>query len=184
MTILFPTNHIFVSVGIRRNYFFHLLLRFSQYVCSFDLTFWFPEMLNLTTSLCWKLVKKEGYIAIWQKPLNNNCYLSREAGTKPPLCDESDDPDNVWYSRSIFLFSFDCETRTYLAKALNKLMKAIFNLCCETCIKNSTSFSLVWLIIPSLPSTWSMILCAENHTFYASYCLVPTSMSHTVVFML
>ncbi|KAF2568284.1 hypothetical protein F2Q68_00024096 [Brassica cretica] len=56
------------------------------------------EMLNLTTSLCWKLVKKEGYIAIWQKPLNNNCYLSREAGTKPPLCDESDDPDNVWYT--------------------------------------------------------------------------------------
>ncbi|KAL0770150.1 hypothetical protein Bca101_035300 [Brassica carinata] len=56
------------------------------------------EMLNLTTSLCWKLVKKEGYIAIWQKPLNNNCYLSREAGTKPPLCDESEDPDNVWYT--------------------------------------------------------------------------------------
>ncbi|CAN8284798.1 unnamed protein product [Cochlearia groenlandica] len=56
------------------------------------------EMLNLTTSLCWKLIKKEGYIAMWQKPLNNNCYLSREAGTKPPLCDESDDPDNVWYT--------------------------------------------------------------------------------------
>ncbi|XP_010505659.1 PREDICTED: probable methyltransferase PMT11 [Camelina sativa] len=56
------------------------------------------EMLNLTTSLCWKLVKKEGYVAIWQKPLNNNCYLSREAGTKPPLCDESDDPDDVWYT--------------------------------------------------------------------------------------
>ncbi|KAL1217794.1 putative methyltransferase PMT11 [Cardamine amara subsp. amara] len=56
------------------------------------------EMLNLTTSLCWKLVKKEGYVAIWQKPLNNDCYLSREAGTKPPLCDESDDPDNVWYT--------------------------------------------------------------------------------------
>ncbi|XP_010508982.1 PREDICTED: probable methyltransferase PMT11 [Camelina sativa] len=56
------------------------------------------EMLNLTTSLCWKLVKKEGYVAIWQKPLNNNCYLSRESGTKPPLCDESDDPDDVWYT--------------------------------------------------------------------------------------
>nr|VDC89791.1 unnamed protein product [Brassica oleracea] len=56
------------------------------------------EMLNLTSSLCWKLVQKEGYIAIWQKPLNNTCYLSREAGTKQPLCDESDDPDNVWYT--------------------------------------------------------------------------------------
>uniref|UniRef100_A0A1J3EQW9 Methyltransferase n=1 Tax=Noccaea caerulescens TaxID=107243 RepID=A0A1J3EQW9_NOCCA len=56
------------------------------------------EMLNLTNSLCWKLIKKEGYIAIWQKPLNNNCYLSREAGMKHPLCDESDDPDSVWYT--------------------------------------------------------------------------------------
>ncbi|EOY18095.1 S-adenosyl-L-methionine-dependent methyltransferases superfamily protein isoform 5 [Theobroma cacao] len=55
------------------------------------------EMLNLTTNLCWNLVKKEGYIAIWQKPFKNSCYLSREAGTSPPLCDPDDDPDNVWY---------------------------------------------------------------------------------------
>ncbi|XP_031274015.1 probable methyltransferase PMT11 [Pistacia vera] len=55
------------------------------------------EMLNLTTRLCWELVKKEGYVAIWQKPSNNSCYLSREAGTTPPLCDPDDNPDNVWY---------------------------------------------------------------------------------------
>ncbi|CAK7325745.1 unnamed protein product [Dovyalis caffra] len=55
------------------------------------------EMLNLTTRLCWELVKNEGYIAIWKKPLNNNCYLSRDSGAKPPLCDPDDDPDNVWY---------------------------------------------------------------------------------------
>ncbi|KAK1570952.1 hypothetical protein Q3G72_009564 [Acer saccharum] len=55
------------------------------------------EMLNLTTRLCWELVKKEGYIAIWQKPFNNRCYLSREEGTNPPLCDADDNPDNVWY---------------------------------------------------------------------------------------
>ncbi|KAK9683343.1 hypothetical protein RND81_10G133700 [Saponaria officinalis] len=55
------------------------------------------EMVNLTTRLCWELVKKEGYIAIWQKPLNNSCYLSREAGTHPPICDANDEPDNVWY---------------------------------------------------------------------------------------
>lgn len=55
------------------------------------------EMVNLTSRLCWNLVKKEGYIAIWQKPSNNNCYLSRKAGTQPPLCDSEDDPDNVWY---------------------------------------------------------------------------------------
>ncbi|PWA88172.1 S-adenosyl-L-methionine-dependent methyltransferases superfamily protein [Artemisia annua] len=55
------------------------------------------EMTNLTTRLCWNLVKKEGYIAIWQKPLNNSCYLNREPETLPPLCDERDDPDDVWY---------------------------------------------------------------------------------------
>ncbi|KAI3721226.1 hypothetical protein L2E82_32232 [Cichorium intybus] len=55
------------------------------------------EMTNLTNRLCWNLVKKEGYIAIWQKPLNNSCYLSRELGTLPPLCDKKDDPDDVWY---------------------------------------------------------------------------------------
>ncbi|KAL4032327.1 hypothetical protein IC575_005398 [Cucumis melo] len=54
------------------------------------------EMLNLTTRLCWEFVKKDGYIAIWRKPLNNSCYLNREAATKPPLCDQNDDPDRVW----------------------------------------------------------------------------------------
>ncbi|KAF8396819.1 hypothetical protein HHK36_018452 [Tetracentron sinense] len=55
------------------------------------------EMVNLTVRLCWELVKKEGYIAIWRKPFNNNCYVNREAGAQPPLCDPDDDPDNVWY---------------------------------------------------------------------------------------
>lgn len=56
-----------------------------------------PEMINLTTRLCWKFVKKDGYIAIWQKPTNNDCYLSRDSGVKPSLCDVDDDPDKVWY---------------------------------------------------------------------------------------
>ncbi|XP_047341571.1 probable methyltransferase PMT11 [Impatiens glandulifera] len=55
------------------------------------------EMINLTSRICWRLVKKEGYIAIWQKPSNNRCYLDREDGTSPPLCDLNDNPDNVWY---------------------------------------------------------------------------------------
>ncbi|CAM8968070.1 unnamed protein product [Rhodiola kirilowii] len=55
------------------------------------------EMLNLTTRLCWKLVKKEGYIAIWQKPVNNGCYMNRAEGTRPPLCDPDDNPDKNWY---------------------------------------------------------------------------------------
>ncbi|EXC19389.1 putative methyltransferase PMT11 [Morus notabilis] len=56
------------------------------------------EMLNLTTRLCWEFVKKDGYNAIWKKPLNNSCYLNREEGTQPPLCDPNDDPDKVWYT--------------------------------------------------------------------------------------
>uniref|UniRef100_A0A0D6QXJ7 Methyltransferase n=1 Tax=Araucaria cunninghamii TaxID=56994 RepID=A0A0D6QXJ7_ARACU len=55
------------------------------------------EMEDLATRLCWKLVNKEGYIAIWQKPLNNTCYVSRDEGVQPPLCDANDDPDDVWY---------------------------------------------------------------------------------------
>lgn len=62
-------------------------------------------MVDLTTRLCWELVKKEGYIAIWKKPLSNNCYLGREEGTQPPLCDSDDDPDNVWYLCYHFSFS-------------------------------------------------------------------------------
>ncbi|KAL9272341.1 putative methyltransferase PMT11 [Drosera capensis] len=56
------------------------------------------EMVNLTSRLCWELVSKKGYIAIWQKPLNNGCYLNRGAGIQPPLCDRDDDPDQVWYT--------------------------------------------------------------------------------------
>ncbi|KAG9152132.1 hypothetical protein Leryth_017693 [Lithospermum erythrorhizon] len=54
------------------------------------------EMENLTHSLCWVLVKKEGSISIWQKPYNNTCYLNRESSVKPQLCYENDDPDNAW----------------------------------------------------------------------------------------
>ncbi|KAK8969796.1 putative methyltransferase PMT11 [Platanthera guangdongensis] len=55
------------------------------------------EMEDLTTRICWELLKKEGYIAIWRKPLNNNCYASRDTSTRPTLCTPDDDPDNVWY---------------------------------------------------------------------------------------
>ncbi|XXG75289.1 hypothetical protein AAC387_Pa07g3828 [Persea americana] len=55
------------------------------------------EMMNLTDRICWELVKEEGYIAIWRKPLSNSCYIKRHAGVKPPLCDKDDDPDSVWH---------------------------------------------------------------------------------------
>jgi Putative S-adenosyl-L-methionine-dependent methyltransferase len=54
-------------------------------------------MEDLTARLCWELVKKEGYIAIWRKPINNTCYLSRFTGAVPPICEEEeDDPNSVW----------------------------------------------------------------------------------------
>lgn len=52
-------------------------------------------MEELTSHICWELVNRRGEIAIWRKPLNNSCYLSRDGGQQPPLCDSSDDPDNV-----------------------------------------------------------------------------------------
>lgn len=55
------------------------------------------EMEDLTARLCWELVKKEGYIAMWRKPLNNSCYMNRDPGVKPALCDPDDNPDDVWY---------------------------------------------------------------------------------------
>lgn len=92
-----------LSFLVLRSYilYFHDLTP-NLYHISFSL-----EMVNLTTRLCWELVKKEGYIAIWQKPLNNSCYLSREAGTSPPLCDKDDDPDNVWYVMKKFPHGLD-----------------------------------------------------------------------------
>ncbi|KAG8078470.1 hypothetical protein GUJ93_ZPchr0007g6214 [Zizania palustris] len=56
------------------------------------------EMEDLTARLCWELVKKEGYIAMWRKPLNNSCYMNRDPGVKPVLCDSDDNPDDVWYA--------------------------------------------------------------------------------------
>uniref|UniRef100_A0A7N2MJ06 Methyltransferase n=1 Tax=Quercus lobata TaxID=97700 RepID=A0A7N2MJ06_QUELO len=52
---------------------------------------------NLATCICWELVKKEGYLAEWRKPLNNSCYLNRAGEVQPPLCDSDDDPGKVWY---------------------------------------------------------------------------------------
>ncbi|KAL3371190.1 hypothetical protein AABB24_007967 [Solanum stoloniferum] len=54
------------------------------------------EMEDLTRCLCWELLKKEGDIYIWRKPLNNSCYLSHAPAVQPSLCSAGDDPDNVW----------------------------------------------------------------------------------------
>lgn len=68
-------------------------------------------MEDLTARICWELVKKEGYIAIWKKPSNNSFYLNRDTRVKPSLCDGNDDPDNVWYVPSL---SFNFTRKHYL----------------------------------------------------------------------
>ncbi|KZV28810.1 hypothetical protein F511_06244 [Dorcoceras hygrometricum] len=55
------------------------------------------DMTDLTSRLCWELIQKEEYIAIWQKPLNNSCYLTSDSKLQPSLCGIDDDPDDVWY---------------------------------------------------------------------------------------
>lgn len=54
-------------------------------------------MEDLTSNICWELVNKEEYIAIWQKPLNNSCYLGRDPDVQPSLCNTDDDPEDIWY---------------------------------------------------------------------------------------
>ncbi|KAL3641205.1 hypothetical protein CASFOL_016173 [Castilleja foliolosa] len=54
------------------------------------------EMQHLTRNLCWDLVNKEEYITIWQKPINNSCYLGHDRDAKPSLCDTKDNPDDIW----------------------------------------------------------------------------------------
>lgn len=77
----------------------------------------YTEMEDLTRNLCWELVNKEGYIAIWQKPLNNSCYLDRDPNVKPSLCDTDDDPDDIWY--------YYLQHSSYLSLSSNSILKNV-----------------------------------------------------------
>lgn len=85
-------------------HFIYIPIYVFKFLIKFD--YLQTEMENLTSRICWELVKKEGYIAIWRKPLNNSCYVNRDAGVKPPLCDLVDNPDSVWYF-DFLIFDFD-----------------------------------------------------------------------------
>lgn len=59
-------------------------------------------MKRLTKSMCWEVkavgkdkVNKVG-VAVYQKPMSNECYEGRQKN-EPPLCSESDDPNAAWY---------------------------------------------------------------------------------------
>ncbi|KAF8664035.1 hypothetical protein HU200_054942 [Digitaria exilis] len=65
-----------------------------------DVEIW-NAMSSLTKSMCWKMVNKtkgklnQVGMAIYQKPMDNNCYEKRSENN-PPLCKESDDADAAW----------------------------------------------------------------------------------------
>nr|GLL41179.1 probable methyltransferase PMT3 [Ipomoea trifida] len=60
-----------------------------------DLRIW-KQMSALVERMCWRIAAKRNQTVIWVKPLDNECYMSREPGTQPPLCRSDDDPDAVW----------------------------------------------------------------------------------------
>ncbi|CAI9294001.1 unnamed protein product [Lactuca saligna] len=65
-----------------------------------DVGIW-EAMTKLTKAMCWELiavnkdkVNKVG-VAVYQKPISNECYEGRPQND-PPLCNESDDPNAAW----------------------------------------------------------------------------------------
>ncbi|XP_020081935.1 probable methyltransferase PMT9 isoform X2 [Ananas comosus] len=53
-------------------------------------------MSDLVRRMCWRIASKKNQTVIWVKPLTNGCYLRRDIGVLPPMCDPDDDPDEVW----------------------------------------------------------------------------------------
>ncbi|KAB2599844.1 methyltransferase PMT3 [Pyrus ussuriensis x Pyrus communis] len=56
-----------------------------------DLKIW-REMSAFVERMCWRRAAKQNQTIVWQKPLPNDCYVEREPGTQPPLCQF----DNDW----------------------------------------------------------------------------------------
>lgn len=65
-----------------------------------DVGIW-EAMKKLTKSMCWevKAVAKDKVnrvgVAVYQKPMTNECYEERQQN-EPPLCKDSDDPNAAW----------------------------------------------------------------------------------------
>ncbi|KAM7256809.1 hypothetical protein ACFE04_012550 [Oxalis oulophora] len=65
-----------------------------------DLRIW-KEMSTLVERMCWRIAAKRNQTVVWQKPMNNDCYMQRESGTQPPLCRSDDDPDAETWRRRV-----------------------------------------------------------------------------------
>jgi hypothetical protein len=54
------------------------------------------QMSDLARRMCWRVASKKNQTVIWAKPLTNGCFMRREPGTLPPMCEHDDDPDAAW----------------------------------------------------------------------------------------
>ena len=58
-------------------------------------------MVNLTNSMCWKVVAKTMVdssrvgLVIYQKPVSYSCYEKRKEDS-PPICDDKNRKNNSW----------------------------------------------------------------------------------------
>ncbi|KAG6474833.1 hypothetical protein ZIOFF_064048 [Zingiber officinale] len=65
-----------------------------------DVEIW-EAMTELTKGMCWDMINKtmdkinQVGMAIYRKPMNNECYDKRSQ-SNPPLCPDSDDPNAAW----------------------------------------------------------------------------------------
>ncbi|KAK1371453.1 putative methyltransferase PMT26 [Heracleum sosnowskyi] len=65
-----------------------------------DVQIW-EAMKQLAKDLCWELITirkdtlNEVGVAVFQKPSSNKCYETRQV-KKPPMCEDSDDPNASW----------------------------------------------------------------------------------------
>ncbi|KAJ4759455.1 S-adenosyl-L-methionine-dependent methyltransferases superfamily protein [Rhynchospora pubera] len=54
---------------------------------------------NVAKSLCWKKVRENGDLAIWQKPTNHiHCKMNRKVIKSPQFC-SAQNPDAAWYNK-------------------------------------------------------------------------------------
>jgi len=59
-------------------------------------------MSALTASMCWELEKKgkdtlnKIGVAIYRKPIDNECYEHQRQENSPPMCKPDDDPNAAW----------------------------------------------------------------------------------------
>ncbi|WVZ24205.1 hypothetical protein V8G54_002749, partial [Vigna mungo] len=58
----------------------------------------YEKLQVLLTSMCFKMFKEKGDIAVWQKSEDNNCYNKVVRDAYPHTYDDGLEPDSAWYT--------------------------------------------------------------------------------------